>query len=382
MAQTVIGMFESSSKAQEAVQELVQSGISRDRIDVSANNSGSSYSSDNMNSDDDRHESGISKFFKNLFGNDDDDADKYTRVASNAQCIVTVHAQSSDEAENAADILDDNGAVDVDEHASRLGYSTGGSNSYGSTGSGMGTSMGSSGGSNLATDTTTGLAAVGGSTGLTGTGGTDFAGSAGMTGGTDYTGSTGSGLAGGTDLGGNMGSTDYSSSAGSGLRGDTDLTNSTGSMGSAGTTGYTGSGLGNNEEETSRIPIIEENLEVGKREVRTGGVRVRSRIVERPVEESLRLREERVNIERNPVDRPATAADLQNFQERDIEMVERSEVPVVNKEARVVEEVNIAKNVEERNETIQDTVRKTEVDVENLDTDATRGRSSTNNSSL
>src|SRR3954471_17820997 len=108
MAQTVIGMFESSAKAQDAVQELVQTGISRDRIDVSSG-SGSSYSSTSATTNDDDHESGISKFFKNLFGDDDDDADKYTRVASSAQSVVTVHAQSSDEAERVADILDDNG---------------------------------------------------------------------------------------------------------------------------------------------------------------------------------------------------------------------------------------------------------------------------------
>jgi len=376
MAQTVIGMFESSSKAQDAVQELVQTGISRDRIDVSTGNSGSSYSSANVDTDDNHHESGISRFFKNLFGNDDDDADKYTKVASNAQSIVTVHAQSSDEAERVADILDDNGAVDVDEHATKLGYSRGGS-SLGTTGSGFGsTGTGSSNysGSNLATDTTTGLAAVGGSTGLGTTGSTDYTGTTGSTGltgttGTDYTGTTGS-----TGLTGN----DYT-----GTTGSTALTGTTGTdYGNTGTSGYTGTTDNDfTNDESRKIPIIEENLEVGKREVRTGGVRLRSRIVERPVEESLRLREERVNIERNPVDRPATDADLQNFQERDIEMVERAEVPVVNKEARVVEEVSIAKNVEERNETIQDTVRKTEVDVENLEGDSTRSRLDSDNNS-
>jgi len=326
MAQTVIGIFESSSKAQEAVQELIDAGITRDRIDVSSgNNTNSSYSSTDSTysstsvGHEDEHESGISRFFKNLFGDEDDDADKYTRVASRAQSIITVHAQSSDEAETIADILDDNGAVDVDEHASKLGYSKTGSYA-GTTGTGV-SNTDTSDYSSLATDTTTGLAGVTGSTGYTGTTGTT----------------------------GNLDTTE------SGLRND--LTS----------------------DETKKIPIIEENIEVGKREVRTGGVRVRSRIVERPVEESVRLREERVSVERNTVDRPATSADLENFQERNIEMVERAEVPVVNKEARVVEEVSIGKEVEERNETIQDTVRKTEVDVENLEKDDLRTRSTNNN---
>ena len=329
MAQTVIGMFESSSKAQDAVEELIDAGISRDRIDVSAsNNSGSSYSSNETRNDNDDNESGISKFFKSLFGDNDDDADKYTRVASRTQSMITVHAQSGDEAERVADILDDNGAVDVDEHAATTGYSRTGNNA--GSGSENLSNTGSSDytNSSLATDTTLGLAS--------GTGGT-------------------------TGFESTTGTTGY---AGGGNTGNADLIE-----GTTGTTGFSDAGFTNTntDEESRKIPIIEESLEVGKREVKTGGVRLRSRIIERPVEESVRLREERVNVERNTVDRAATDADFKNFQERDIEMVERAEVPVVNKEARVVEEVSIAKDVEERNETIKDTVRKTEVDVENLE---------------
>jgi stress response protein YsnF len=119
------------------------------------------------------------------------------------------------------------------------------------------------------------------------------------------------------------------------------------------------------------IPIIEENLEVGKREVETGGVHVSSRMVERPVEEHVRLREERVVVERTPVDRPATASDLNTFQEGEIELTQHAEVPVVSKEARVVEEVVLEKDVEERDEVIRETVRSTEVDVDNLNTGST-----------
>src|SRR4028118_236305 len=275
MAQTVIGMFESSSKAQAAVQELVESGITRDRIDVSGGGStGSSYSSTGStgtSGDSDQHESGISKFFKNLFGSDDDndDADKYSRVASQAQSIVTVHAESRDEAERVADILDDNGAVDVDEHATKMGYT--GKGNYSGTGSGV---TGSSGGTY---SSGTGIGATDLGAGVAGTGvtgmGADVAGTGsssglsgmGNTGASDYTGTSRTGL-------GNTGDTDY-----------TDRTTNTG------TTGYTGSDLGSDvtNDETGKIQIIEENLQVGKREVKTGGVRLRSRIVERPVEESL-----------------------------------------------------------------------------------------------
>jgi uncharacterized protein (TIGR02271 family) len=119
---------------------------------------------------------------------------------------------------------------------------------------------------------------------------------------------------------------------------------------------------------TGAIPIIEENLNVGKRVVETGGVRLRSRIIERPVEESVRLRVEHVHVERNPVNRPATEADLNSFREGTIEAREQAEVPVVGKTARVVEEVSLDKTVEERDEVVRDTVRRTDVDVENLGT--------------
>ena len=122
------------------------------------------------------------------------------------------------------------------------------------------------------------------------------------------------------------------------------------------------------------IPVIEEEMEIGKREVESGGVRVRSRIIERPVEETLRLREEHVSVDRKPVDRPATEADFRNFKEGETEFTEHSEVPVVNKEARVVEEVNLNKETRERKETIRDSVRKTDVDVQksNKDKESTR----------
>jgi stress response protein YsnF len=113
------------------------------------------------------------------------------------------------------------------------------------------------------------------------------------------------------------------------------------------------------------IPVIEEQIAVGKREVQSGGVvRVSNRVVERPVEESVRLREERVNVERRAVDRPASAADESAFREGTLEFKETVEEPVVSKTARVVEEVIINKDVEERTEKVQDTVKRTEVEVQ------------------
>ena len=136
--------------------------------------------------------------------------------------------------------------------------------------------------------------------------------------------------------------------------------------GHPGTTGSAVTDIATAEGATS-IPVVEERLQVGKRTVETGVTRLRSRIVERVVEESVRLRQEHVRIERTAVNRPTTAADLANFPVGETELIERAEVATVAKQARVVEEITLGRDVEEREETIRDTVRRTEVDVEKLD---------------
>jgi uncharacterized protein (TIGR02271 family) len=111
------------------------------------------------------------------------------------------------------------------------------------------------------------------------------------------------------------------------------------------------------------IPIVEEQVRVGKREVERGRVRVRSYVVETPVTEQVTLREEHVEVQRRAVDRPLTAAD-DAFREQVIEATETREEAVVSKEARVVEELTIRKDAAEHIETVQDTVRRTEVEID------------------
>ncbi|MFP5390547.1 MAG: YsnF/AvaK domain-containing protein [Gammaproteobacteria bacterium] len=117
---------------------------------------------------------------------------------------------------------------------------------------------------------------------------------------------------------------------------------------------------------TQAIPVIQEELAVGKREVQRGGVRIFSRLVETPVNETIGLREEHVNVERHAVNRPVDPSDLAAFKEGTIELRETAEEAVVQKTARVVEEVVVGKQVSERQEQISDTVRHTEVQVEQL----------------
>ena len=114
------------------------------------------------------------------------------------------------------------------------------------------------------------------------------------------------------------------------------------------------------------IPIVEEELAVGKRAVNQGGVRVYRRVVEVPVEESVSLREEHVVVDRQPVNRAATQQDLAVQGERTIELTETAEEAVVAKTARVVEEVRVGKDATEHAERIHDTVRRTEVEIEEV----------------
>jgi uncharacterized protein (TIGR02271 family) len=95
------------------------------------------------------------------------------------------------------------------------------------------------------------------------------------------------------------------------------------------------------------------------------------------VEESVQLREEHVRVQRNPVNRPASEADFNAFKEGTIELTETTEEPVVSKRARVVEEVVVGKDVTERTETVRDTVRKTDVEVEEVGPDQVRNTKST-----
>lgn len=115
-----------------------------------------------------------------------------------------------------------------------------------------------------------------------------------------------------------------------------------------------------------RVPVVEEQLEIGKRQIARGGVRVHSHIVEEPVEQEVSLREERVRVERRPAYRDATDEDLADFQEGSIEFHETIEEPVIVKRRRVVEEIVIGKETRERTARISETLRKAQVSVEQL----------------
>nr|WP_255522477.1 YsnF/AvaK domain-containing protein [Paracoccus sp. NBH48] len=110
------------------------------------------------------------------------------------------------------------------------------------------------------------------------------------------------------------------------------------------------------------IPLVQETLRVGKRDTSHGRVRIRAYMVETPVSETVELRDEHVELVQTPVDRPAIVDE--DYRERTFEAEEHREEAVVSKEARVVEEIGLRKTSDTRQETVSDTVRHTEVEVD------------------
>lgn len=131
-------------------------------------------------------------------------------------------------------------------------------------------------------------------------------------------------------------------------------------------TGMGGAGAAQVREGEIRIPVIEERITVGKKTVTEGAVRVTSDVTEQAVDEDVTLRSTHVHVERQPADRPATQADMEAAR-RGGEFVETHEVADVEKTARVVEEVVISKDVDEKTEHIHDKVRRSRPEVENIE---------------
>lgn len=122
------------------------------------------------------------------------------------------------------------------------------------------------------------------------------------------------------------------------------------------------------------IPIIEEELKVGKRTVQTGGVAIDAKMKSEKVSEDVNLRQENVDVEIRKVNRPVTDADVSAVKDGNIVVKEMGEEAVSAKEARVVGEVVVSKDVTERTETVSDTVRSTDVDIDKLSEEELRNK--------
>jgi stress response protein YsnF len=127
-------------------------------------------------------------------------------------------------------------------------------------------------------------------------------------------------------------------------------------------------------EETETAQAVEETVRVGTEQV-TGGKRLVTNVTEREVEKPVTLQEETVEVERQHDDRRLSPDEANKaFEEKTVEMTTTSERPVVSKEARVTEEVALRKQAGERQETARETVRRSDVDVENISQQAKGGK--------
>lgn len=115
------------------------------------------------------------------------------------------------------------------------------------------------------------------------------------------------------------------------------------------------------------LRLAEEHLDVGKRLVEEGTTRIRRFVTEKPVEAQVTLHEEHAEVVRRAVSDPAYLKDI-DWSDSTIEVLETSEQAVVSKSARIAEEVIVGKAGSDRVETVRDTVRRQQVEVERTPT--------------
>ena len=113
------------------------------------------------------------------------------------------------------------------------------------------------------------------------------------------------------------------------------------------------------------LRLAEEQLEVGKREVEAGRTRVRRFVTTREVEAKVKLHEEHAEVLRKAINEPV--ADDWDWTDSTIEVVETREEAVVTKTAHVAEEIRLKTEGTDRTETVRDTVRKQEAEIEHVD---------------
>ena len=249
MNYTVVGFFNEKDEAQKASQKLTNDGFEKNQVDVSPFRTEGDYKENDYEYKEEENTTG---FWNWLFGDDDDNEvrDRHSRVGARTH-VVSVYANDESKAKKAATVLDNCGALDVDDYDRKMKIRD-----------------------------------------------------------------------------------NYDSSNRQNLSGKKDET----------------------------IQVKKEEMHVGKRSVDTGDVSIKSRIVEKPVKEDIRLREERVYITRKPVNKKVSGKDA--FQDKTIGMNEHAEKAVVGKSTRVVEEIAVNKDVSKNKETISETVRETKVDID------------------
>ena len=119
-------------------------------------------------------------------------------------------------------------------------------------------------------------------------------------------------------------------------------------------------------EDEIRVPVMEERIDVDKRQGQRGSVDIKKDVVTEQVNVPVELRHEEVSVNRVDVpDRRVGAGDIGGaFEEGTIRVPVRGEEAVARKETYVTGEVVIDRDVVTERETVSDTIRKERVDVD------------------
>ena len=309
--ETIVAVFDRAEQADAAVRDLIAADVPESAISRHANAGSGTSVAETTDASPPREEG----FWSRLFGGDRDyDNHVYDRSVTSGSTVISVRVSEA-HVMGVSEILDRHNPIDIDERASGYGLTSTMENG------------------------TAGVAA-------TGFAETQYASPTARTAG--------------------MGVADGAPPATGAAYQTTgsDLTDA----GTVAPTGLGTTGIGVDESETLRL--AEERLAVGKRLVNRGSTRVRRYVVETPVEEQVSLHEERVTLERRPVTGGIVTPDAGSFTDRTIEMTETREEAVVSKTAHVTEEIRLHKEATDRVETVRDTLRKEEVDVEQVPGDA------------
>jgi uncharacterized protein (TIGR02271 family) len=115
------------------------------------------------------------------------------------------------------------------------------------------------------------------------------------------------------------------------------------------------------EDDSVRVPISEEEVKVGKREVEAGAVRIRKEVRSETVNQPVDLRREEIVVER--VEGGGDAAE-DAFREGEVRIPLKREEAVVEKTAKVTGEVKVRKAAETDTQQVSETIRKEDVKVE------------------
>jgi uncharacterized protein (TIGR02271 family) len=122
------------------------------------------------------------------------------------------------------------------------------------------------------------------------------------------------------------------------------------------------------QEHNDILRLAEEQLEVGKQMVESGRTRVRRFVTERPVSADVTLHEEHAEVMRRVIDDPKYVGNI-DWADMEIEAIESAEHAIVNKSARIVEEVSLKKIGKDHVQTVSDKIRRQQVEVERVGAD-------------